>query len=229
MFIFMFWGIFKKGIYENLHLTLLILFTFMTVCLLNYTQGLRYIFSILPYALLFSAYGIETLYISFCSHCDEVLHRISRRAFILIGLVVTSFVIIPNAQYAINCFATRGDELPLHTPYSTQSIDLYHYIQAETDEDSIIAYYKPRALYLNTGRISFKPQLSEDLVSKDLENSFLPYQTRYVPLITADYLLIYSDVFDDEYNRILIELGDSARLELVYQNSIYRFFKVIQL
>lgn len=221
-------GIFKKGCHENLHFALLIFSTFVTVCLLDYRQGLRYIFTLLPFALLFVAHGAAFLSQGILSHCDEYLKRISKHIFMIVGILVVSFIVIQNTQSAFQHFINRGKDLPTHSAYSTQSVDLYRYIQTETAEDSVIAYFKPRCLYLNTGRVSFKPQISDHLLNEQLLDSFLPYQPRYIPLSRADYILIYSDIFDDEYSRIVNELGDSARLELVYHNSIYRLFKVIQ-
>lgn len=225
MFGWMVLGIGEKGIRKNLHLTLIILSTFATVCLLDYRQGLRYLYTILPYALFFAAHGAAVFFNRLSSHVDSFLRSRSRWTAFAVGLLVTVTMLAATTQQAITSFRTRGDALPDLNPYSTYAVDTYRYIQSDTDEESVIAFYKPRSLYLNTGRLSFKPQLAADLVVNP--DAFLPYQPHYRPLTDADYVLFFDDWNHDEYQRVLTELDGSALLEPVYKNKYFELYKIV--
>lgn len=225
MFIFMLLGIWKKGFRENTHLTLIVLSTFVTVCLLDYQQGLRYIHTLLPAALLFAAYGAAAFFNSLLSHVDSFLRSRSCWVALVVCMLVLTTMLGSTTQQAITNFRTRGDELPDLNSYSTYAVDVFRYIQTETDDDSVIAFYKPRALYLNTGRLSFKPQIAPDLVVN--LDAFLPYQPRYKPLTDADYILFFLDFSHDEYQRVVTELNGTALLEPVYENNYFELYKIV--
>ena len=41
--------------------------------------------------------------------------------------------------------------------YSEYAVEMYEYIQNHTSRDAVVAFAKPRVLYLNTERLSFRP------------------------------------------------------------------------
>lgn len=225
MFGFMLLGIWKKGFRKNFHLTLIILSTFVTVCLLDYQQGLRYLYTILPFALLFAAHGAAVFFSKLSSHVDSFLRSRSRLTAFAVSLLVAITMFGSTSQQALTCFRTRGDALPDLNPYSTYAVDTYRYIQSDTDEESVIAFYKPRSLYLNTGRLSFKPQIAAELVVNP--DAFLPYQPHYRPLTDADYVLFFDDRNHDEYQRVVTELNGTALLEPVYENKYFELYKIV--
>lgn len=222
-------GIVRCGLRKNLHLSVLVVATFLTVCMLDYAkdQGLRYLFTILPLFLLFAAHGAQQILNWLFPHFDDLLCRYTKRAVACFCVAVMVLVTSQMAVSSVQAFLNRGSSLPDNDAYSTYAVDLYHYIQNETDEDAVIAYWKPRILYLNTGRVCFKPQLAPEYVPYYLLNRVFPYQPRYTPLDTADYLLLYDDIGDELLWHISLELGGRERLELVYENPKFEFYRIL--
>ena len=52
------------------------------------------------------------------------------------------------------------------TAYSAASVEAYRYIQENTAGNSVFAFEKPRALFLNTGRLSFNPSVNNHRLSE---------------------------------------------------------------
>lgn len=222
-------GIARCGIRKNLHFSVLVVATFLTVCMLDYAkdQGLRYLFTILPLLLLFAAHGAQQMLRWLLPHFDDLLCRYTRCAATCFCIAVTLLVTGQMTFSTVQAFLNRGSSLQDSDAYSTYAVDLYHYIQNETEEDAVIAYWKPRILYLNTGRVSFKPQLAPEYVPYYMLNRVFPYQPRYTPLDTADYLLLYDDIANELLYHISLELGGYDRLELVYENPKFEFYRIL--
>ena len=196
------------------------------LALLSYatTQGMRYLYSILPFLLMYAAMGLRAMFGWIGSHCDPALKRVV--IFTKYGLagLLLGLVVFQSAAGAITCYQNRGADLEATDCYSTFAVDAYRYIRQETPEDCTIAFYKPRALYLNTGRVSFKPQIAQERVYN--ENLFLPYQPRYQDLAEADYLLLYGTSREHQYEVISEDLGEDVILELEYENPMFEMYRV---
>ena len=95
---------------------------------------------------------------------------------------------------------------PWYDVYTDESIGIFNYIQDNTPQDAVIAFRKPRALYLNTRRVSFCPGSNGHTLDE------------------ADYFL---------YDKFRYGSGDSStmepleRLELVYENAQFAFYRVV--
>lgn len=223
-------GAIKAPFKQNFHLLLLVVSTLLTLAALPYRQGIRYTYSILPFLLMYAAYGAAFVARRLDSHMDHWLQKRSAQCIRWLGAVIAIVLVFQTGTYAVDRFQHRGDALPEKNQYySTYAIDIYHYIQQNTPDDCVIAYYKPRSLYLNTGRLSFKPQVPDELVYN--ADRVLPYQNHRNELTDADYLLItdpsYSGAVDLQILSDLIK--DSATLESVYQNPRYELYRICKL
>lgn len=58
--------------------------------------------------------------------------------------------------------------------YSDSAKDIYGFIQQNLPQDSKIAFFKPRVLYLNTNRLSFYPLKDEDFLKCNFVLEYLP-------------------------------------------------------
>ena len=87
--------------------------------------------------------------------------------------------------------------------YSESSVDMYRYIIEHTPEDCVIAFRKPRALYLSTQRLSFKPDVNGN-------------ESR-----SKDYYL----VFNTEEETALLQQTDET-LTVEYENPDLILFRV---
>lgn len=198
-------GILKEGTaVQNLHLSLLLIGTYLILILLPYTQGLRYMFNILPILLLYAACGGSYI----CNWFAKKL-RINGKAkqvvLMALSVLVLLHIYLPVFQNSIANLKTR-DQLYKHDVYSQEAIDMYRYIQENTDPGARIAFQKPRALYLNTGRPSFAPYLNGR------------------KLYDADYFLASTDLFP--YSDIGIIEKDGHNFTLIYENESFSLYKL---
>lgn len=156
-------GVFTRGIKQNLQLTIYAVGSAVGICALPYTQGLRYLFGVLPVFALFTAYGFGFIVSSIKAHIKPSAEQPSTSlsfalSLLTILLSVSLFAQIFNMDIA-NIRSITGEKESIHTgmdgAYGEDAINIYNFICANTVSDDIIAFHKPRALFLNTGRLSF--------------------------------------------------------------------------
>lgn len=197
-------GVAAHGLKENLHLTALVFGTFAVLYLLPYFQGLRYMLNILPLLLMFAAYGAAFLVRSLSKH--PAAHRLAR---VLCGTVL-AVLTLGTLQQTVRGEIRHMQEGGIHyryEAYSDDMVDMYAYVHENTEEDALFAYFKPRALYLNTGRVGFVPGENDHLFSD------------------ADYVLLTSDPgVDCIQGAMWPELW--ARMELVYSNGSFNLYRL---
>lgn len=154
-------GMVSNGTAKNGHLSLLIIVYIIFVSLLPYSQGLRYIYPLLPLILLFIGCVLTHIW-GLLSQSLRSSRLIKAGAWlILAGLCF--FVLLPRIS---DMRAPRTEErteissvadIYMQNAYSPAAIEVYNYIQQNTPEESVIAFFTPRGLYLNTQRLSIKP------------------------------------------------------------------------
>ena len=142
--------------------------TVLTLLLLPYTQGTRYCFNIFPVLFLLLGYCGEWLYSLIAGRLKpsrrKLLHILGFAAVVLLvfSAVVESFS--NNFIYVLQGQDVRGSDSS--TAYSAASVEAYRYIQENTAGNSVFAFEKPRALFLNTGRLSFNPSVNNHRLSE---------------------------------------------------------------
>ena len=159
-------GLVRKGIKkENLHLTLLMLGTLAVLVMLPYREGLRYLYSILPILLMYMVYGVQTVF-HLLQKGAEKKHFLKKVETVCV--IVTCVVAAEMLFFSIAAQITRDyinlthwDEKDEYDVYCDEAIETYRFIQNNTPEDAVIAFAKPRALYLNTQRRSFRPDIND--------------------------------------------------------------------
>lgn len=200
-------GLFVQGVSaKHLHLTVLLIGTYLVLILLPYTQGLRYMFNILPILLLFCAYGGKYIW-DRLSQMLSIRENAKKRILIVISLLILCHVYIPGIRNGISNLETR-QELLREDIYSSAAIDVYRYIQDNVDDDETIAFQKPRALYLNTGKSAFAPYVNSH------------------NLYDADYFLASTVVFP--YTDTDIIQREGHNLTLIYENDVFSFYCICQ-
>lgn len=158
-------GLISDGIKRNLQLSVYFVGSAIGTCLLPYTQGLRYLFGIMPVMLMFAGYGCRAVYAFILSRLRcRANAKHSRRLTYPVRAVLTAMLCVAFfSQTAMldvqNLRTLRAADGDIHAnmsgAYSPDAIAVYKYIQQNTADDDIIVFHKPRAMYLNTGRISF--------------------------------------------------------------------------
>ena len=195
-------GVLSDGFRRNLHLTLMLGGSILVVAMLPYFQGSRYIYNLMPLALMYAAYGARFIREWAKKRWPERRDAIRRAACALAAvLVCLSFVRV--TVFSAHAFAER-DKRDDKDMYSAPAVDIYHYIQKNVPENAIIAFWKPRALYLNTQRKCFRGDTNHHSIEE------------------PDFYLHIKTVEKS------VEITEKIRpaLKLLYENEYFQFFKV---
>lgn len=196
-------GVLYAGILKNLHLTALMIGTVAVLLLLPYTQPIRYLFNALPLFLMFAAYGVCFVWTKVQRKIGKRLRTSMRYAGYLMMLLCVIHM-ATDVTREITAHVRAGAMECRHGAYSEDAADLYRFIRDHTDEADMIAFIKPRALTLNTGRICFVPGING--------NSFHEMDY-YVSFGMEDYLI--DEMGSDMWNRMVpVHRNDSF---VVYQ------------
>lgn len=125
---------------------------------LPYYQGLRYFYNILPLILMFIACGGCFLYRRIRDLSANTLYRGCVTVCVVLALLLFTLVLLQLVTSTVSYLTMEKAEdssVATKNIYSDSCREMYDVILAQTEEDAVIAFRKPRALYLNTGRIAF--------------------------------------------------------------------------
>ena len=185
-------GMLCCGLKNDLHIVFFILVSFIGTAALNLGQELRYLYVLLPHLLMYAALFVKKI-LSFL--LSKRKSNSSSRSFAAIALwaVLSIFAVVPAVRSGVENF-TRDAQEDL-TAYSTAAIEVYNYIQDNTTEDERIAFFKPRALYLNTGRVSILPE--KDGFSVDDADYYLHYIPMNASYISGGQEAAFRPIFEN--------------------------------
>lgn len=195
-------GFFRDGFRrENLHLTLLFVGTYVINLTLPYGQRLRYLYSILPVMMLYLVFGAQRI-LNWLAPRFRIQNRRSLGHRLAALLLI---VVLASAAAADIRNLSAGGRPSENDMYASDSVEMYRYIQENTAVDALIACVKPRAVYLNTGRMGYHA-------------GYNGYK-----LLDADYYLyIESDDFA-EGNLITEKIRDRFQVEYATEHlTLYR-------
>ncbi len=148
-------GLVADGSKDNLHLTILLIGTLIVAVCLPYTNGQRYLYNVFPILVLYCLYGFQVMGIAICRIRKPKIRNIAR----IIALAAAAEILFfscANQVYRGGYNLIHWGESYSYDMYSDEAKEMYHYIQESIPKDAVIAFGKPRALYLNTGRMSFR-------------------------------------------------------------------------
>jgi hypothetical protein len=106
-------------------------------------QGLRYFIPIIPFYVYFIIRGINL--VGHKLSINNIIINIVLFAVVLFNVLFILFNMY--SQYSMKNYIVDG-------PYEKESIELFNYISSNTDRNSIIVFFKPRAMTLYTDRKS---------------------------------------------------------------------------
>jgi len=205
MFVLIAVGVVKKGFTaKNLPLTTLLIGSFIVLITLPYTQGLRYLYNILPVMLLFAATGGIHIWEWLCEkHSMKYMDTIMRSFGLLVLFLICFVQLKAGIHNVMNDRAVSANDV-----YAEESIELYHYVQENVPDDAMIGFCKPRAMYLNTQRMGCR----------------LGYNGH--TLEQVDYYL-FCTYMNEPYDREVIAEQAEA-LRLIWSNPSFQLYEVIQ-
>ena len=163
------------------------------------SAGIRFLFPIMPFLLIFLVRGIET--VTLFPGIKKTM-----KACILGSLVILSYL---NMYYYI--WKDQGNVIP--GPQEQSSQEAFSYIRDHTETDAVILFCKPRVLALYTARYS-------------LANSKDDTQEKIDELISTfgvDYVLLHKDISDDAISEWYT--GKAEREKVIWKNSKFTLIK----
>ena len=111
-------------------------------------QGIRFIFPLLPIFIYITFQGMLVV----INKLPEKYHLFSKGVSYIFWLVIIGIFLFNSSARA---YANLKDNRQINGPFDPFSTDMYNFIKAETPPDSVIVFYKPRAMRLFTDRDTF--------------------------------------------------------------------------
>jgi len=182
----------------------LIFFSLWMILLITwpYWQGPRFIFPLLPIFIYFTFQGMKTA----VEKLPEKYHQIGQGVFYGFWLVIIGIFLFNSAMRAYNN-AKNGRNI--NGPFDPISMEMYSYIKQKTPSDSILIFFKPRALRLMTNH--------DTLMINQCEG-----------MLKGDYIVLSKKV--GENNQVPPERIDSCNLPLdnVFENRRFIIYQILK-
>ncbi len=165
------------------------------------TQGIRFLFPILPFYMSFVCSGLE----GFCRGKTAVERGFRK----MLSHASVVFVILFFFLNALRATDWKNNKITEHGPFAQTSQEMFSFIVNHTEPESTIVFLKPRVMKLMTGRQSIMIDKAE-LLSR------------------GDYLCLYlrrgaeSQVSNDEVEHLLVQ--GTARA--VYTNNDFKVYSM---
>ena len=137
-------------------------------------QGIRFIFPLLPIFVYFAFQGISVV----INQLPEKYHWFIKGFTYIFWLAIIGIFIFNSGDVA---YSNLKDNRKINGPFDPFSSDVYNFIRAETPPNSVIVFYKPRAMRLFTDRDTLMSTECDRLklgdyvvISYKAENSQIP-------------------------------------------------------
>ncbi len=178
-------------------------FLFIVLCFLMFTginllfpwhQGARYMLPCYPLLLLLAAYGI-----------DRFLEMIGNRKIALFLEAAMLLVLCIYGLHSYTYYNLADHRAYNKGAYTDEALELYDFVEKQTEEDAVFCFFKPRAFYMKTGKLVYKPIAMTKEYLKD-----------------ADYLI---ECDEDDYVRIA-SISDVS-FEKVFENDRLTVYRIV--
>jgi hypothetical protein len=110
-------------------------------------QGYRFLFPMLPLFVIFAIQGIRVILDKLGENQKAPLQK-GAYAFLLLVAIIFAY----NAS--LNAYGNLREGRQINGPFDPYSLETYDFIKSNTPSDSIIVFFKPRAMHLMTDRNS---------------------------------------------------------------------------
>ena len=189
---------------EDFYIVIYLVLTYILYVLWPITQPIRFLFPILPFYLSFVLTGLEVLR----GNTDYTRNRLRPAVCflpVLFVFICFSWQSIGLAQNNLN----RGRATVIG-PHTQPSEEMFDFIRTYTEADSAVIFYKPRVMWMFTGRKAYS--------TRDLDN-----------LSAADYMVLLAEKQKRQYQPDQVaQLIDQGLIEQVYENSGFRVYRLVK-
>jgi 4-amino-4-deoxy-L-arabinose transferase-like glycosyltransferase len=165
-------------------------------------QGPRFIFPLLPIFIYFTFHGMKVS----INKLPQAYHRTGQAAFYGFWLFIIGAFLFTSGTRA---FDNARNGRTINGPYDPVSREMYEFLQDETPSDSVVVFFKPRAMRLMTGR-----------------DTLMIYEC--AGLLKGDFVALSKKV--GENNQVPPERIDSCNLPLeeVFENRRFVIYEITQ-
>ena len=201
LFIFFLVGIWIRRKEEPVFIIFLLLWMILLITW-PYWQGPRFIFPLLPILIYFTFQGMKTS----IHKLPEKYHRIGEGIFYGFWLLIVGIFLFNSAIRAYNNMRNGGN---INGPFDPVSREVYSYIKEKTPSDSILIFFKPRAMRLMTDH--------DTLMINQCEG-----------MLKGDYIILSKKV--GENNQVPPERIDSCGLPLdnIFENRRFIIYEILK-
>ena len=184
----------------------IIIYGVMTIFLLIVwppTQGLRFLFPLLPFYVSFALTGLET--------CRDISHGLWNVLWKIVIVCPVIIIIIFFLRFSITDASENlvNQRMESSGPYLSTSKEVFSFISNNTETDDIIVFRKPRVMRLFTNR--------QSIMTDQVDN-----------LTKGDYLCIslHPGAYHQIRNYDVVSLRENGRIHLVYQNMDFQLYQI---
>ena len=131
---------------EDFHSLTYVGLTLLLLILWPERQGLRYMYPLLPFLIYFGYRGMQTTALALAERYRRGGERLTRAVWVV---VVALFI---AASFDIARANVAHQRVPEDGPFDPVSTELFEWIRTRTPAESVVAFYKPRAMSVMTGR-----------------------------------------------------------------------------
>jgi hypothetical protein len=162
-------------------------------------QGVRFIFPLMPVFIYFTFQGM----LGIVGKLPERFLSIGRGGVLLFWAALAGIFLFTSS---IHAYGNLANNRRINGPFEAFSMEMYEYVRENTPPDSVIVFFKPRALRLFTNRNA--------IMSIECDR-----------LLRGDYVILHKNW---EYSQILPGDIQNCRLplKLVYENRKYLVYEL---
>jgi len=190
------------------HDAALIAYGLCTLCLVVAwpdRQGLRFLFPLMPVYVYFACHGVMT---AGCFLASASQARKKRLAHLCLAAMVLVFVAAAVEVGSRNI--ALGRKAP--GPFDAVSADMFHAVTSQTEPDSVLVFFKPRAMTLLTGRRSI---MIDDAAQLDRGNYLVWHKSK---TLTG---------YDQLSPELLASFAAAGRLQSMYDNAGFTLYRLV--
>lgn len=144
---------FVRHIFRQPIISIYFLGTMGIILFAPFTGGIRYVFPAIPVMIVFAGYGVREL-------MDNLVSKNKPMRFAV-------FLEIISLLACIQIYSASRKGIAEYGAYSVDAKEMYAAIETETEKSDKIIFFKPRVLYLETGRLGFQTANIERLSDAD--------------------------------------------------------------
>jgi 4-amino-4-deoxy-L-arabinose transferase-like glycosyltransferase len=162
-------------------------------------QGIRFIFPLIPIFIYFAFQGVKAV----IKLLPETYHPFARWINYALWIALVGIFLLTSGTRA---YTNLKDDRKINGPFDSVSDEMFDYIKIETPSDSVIVFFKPRAMRLFTNR--------DSIMSVECDR-----------LLLGDYVALHKNW---EYSQILPdEIGNcNLHLKEVFENRRFIVYEI---